>query len=466
MADPKGISFGGNNLGLATVLPDSNPAALVAMEEQRKAQAAALKAKQEAERSKRKQKHSEMLKVDAPDIIWMDKFKDELMAPTVEEIKKMYDEGRHDDADTFALRKGLELQNYSAATHQAAEMIAAEKESIFENSNLTQEGKEAIWKSTMESGVMNEDGSLKDPQQIKEFQQNLHAEGASQHYDIGSNVKRVLDNPGFKQITVTLMDQNKNIEHVSDSHVKVGGHKVSVEALPFVDVDMETGERSIKSAQELIEGGVVDNLMNDPYMARIVDDEVSKRNPNILSQDMEMARADVIRGILSGYKGGGKFEKSDMTKYLTKRAVTNVSVGDQKDADFENSADKWMQDLQSGDEKTMENAMQYLSGHAWVDGRTVVSAKMMSPHIIELTVKNEKGSTKLIESKNEFGYDDAKSRTIKGDIDHILVDVRNKSERDMLLNQYSEVFNKVKRHYKGLSFDIEEGDAFDITNFE
>ena len=55
MADPKGISFGGNNLGLATVLPDSNPAALVAMEEQRKAQAAALKAKQEAERSKRKQ---------------------------------------------------------------------------------------------------------------------------------------------------------------------------------------------------------------------------------------------------------------------------------------------------------------------------------------------------------------------------------------------------------------------------
>ena len=474
MADPKGLYYGQGNAGLATVLPDSNPAAMAqAVEAQKMKKAALAQKKQEAIDKRREGINKQLSNVDNPGFYFHDKFQDDFKV-VMKEVTDLMDAGDMDAAERATVMGVQRLNGFTTAANQKDEDISGARKAILDNDMLTEEGKEQAI-NELSSQMTDEEGATLHPSKMGDLGVDWTKEGYGKFINESAAIKQALDDVDMQQITETFLESSDNVKNLGNGVMKIEGEEVSTSLALFLKYDKESGEILVKDDQDLVDDGIVDRLMTDPALRRIVDDRVKENNPNIEAKGIDIARAGELRKILESQKGGSKISVKDKSTFRMKPKgdTINIDRGGGKEEKFSASSDKWFRDLSSGQPADMLRAAKYLEGSKDVDGRTIVGARVTKDGFIQFKLKDTKSTTKEIKSEtgekiqNE-SYDKSKPegpdnpkyiseiaserRNVSGATNWgTPIDPNTSTFKEALLNRYSNAFSDYnqERHYLG-----------------
>ncbi len=476
MADPKGLYYGQGNAGLATVLPDSNPAAMAqAIEDQKMKKAAFSQQKQEAANKRKAEAMKLFGDVNQPTAIYQPQFQKK-MSEGMEEVLTAYKNGDPDLAEEIITRKVLEMNGFSKAANEKGVEMSGVKETISKNPALTEEGKQYALKQSLDS-IMDENGQPIDPSEVQIKNVDIYAPGYGKYLDENYAVTEAFKDADFAEETKTFTESSDKVTLLSNGVMMIKGKKTTAKHAPFFKTSAD-GEITLKTNEELVDGGYVGRLMQNPELQRIIDDRVLGDGQEYeTEQELNLARAQELRKTFQAQAGASEISITDENKVMQQRvaAKTVINNSGSKEEILDNMSNQWVEELLSGDNAKMLNAIGYLRNREW-DGKLVSKATLLDGQgarkVIRLTLRDTKGSTVDApsgenERENNPNYDSSdpegmkaagipqyirvaktKRSLEKGNESTVDLDITDETNLNALKAKYGEIFKSTGVNYK------------------
>lgn len=311
MGDSLALYYGPREQGLATVLPAAKPAfglmvqiAGSGLARKRKAVSDALK---------------DLKAGDA----WRPFMREyqKRFEKTLADLQTMIANGDDAGAAIMARMAAADLKLYAEASKQVGESF----NKLLDQARKTDFVRDDAYEQWVMSQLYDDKGQLKDPRDIDIDQFSLdhiaQIPGASDLFDAPKVLRKAADELMPQSDFYMETDlQGKGMMQGQSRFQKV---KVSGKLRPYEEYDPATGKVVLKSPDQLIEDGVVDLLMQNPYARRIIEDEAGKRYEG---EPLHQALAKATYDLLSEYQlsdGTVKVQKQD----ILRTPATRVSVG-------------------------------------------------------------------------------------------------------------------------------------------
>ena len=368
MADSKGIYFGGQNTGLATILPRESRGD--ALDYALKYGEAQQRRKLQEDRFKLKQQQDTIKNLKQPES-WR------MYTPVV---KGMFDElvnkvkgGNYDP---------LELQmdvNKAASLAQSSMQLKSEQESA---AQAYKQDKKVVNGMEYYLSKYHSDPSLQSLEKIQEEGLDpyafLNEAGGSQFVNTSEAFTDVI-NGSFKDfVRRKNEDGDARRKYIGRGVQQLSQDVFESEFRNFAKVNPVTGEIEVKEVDQLIKDGVLNVFLGDPYTKRVLEDRALELAGEEPVSDQHYGQA--LKEQLAP-RSAGKYNKG--TKISTAREAVDFAAA--READSKKAAGDWLVRVKQGDLTAWEELTRTKDGKGTITG----VQKMGDAGTVRLIIKEE-----------------------------------------------------------------------------
>ena len=326
MADPKGVYFGPNNTGFATILPDSDkPTVLdyaIKLEGQ-KARDNQLRQKQ-AQDGLKDIKNFESWRYYTPAI-------NQRYTDLINDIKK----GGIDPVDLKM--RANELANLSNTSMQLQGEFKAAQGQYKSDKKVS--GAEEWYINKYHSNPTTDHLNNLSTQGVDPYK-FLDEQGGSQYINSTEAFQDVI-NTSFKDFVKRKDETDPSRKYIGRGLQQVTQEQFESEFRSFAQIDPKTGNIAVKDIDQLIDDGVLSVFLEDPYTKRIIEDAAAAKSGDGPVDDN--VRAEVLRDMLAPRTGG---KTSNTKSFSTARENFDVNAGANRRAD---QGANWLKDARRSD---------------------------------------------------------------------------------------------------------------------
>lgn len=356
--DARGISFGGGNRGLATIVPFKNENffdhANKGLSLNRSLR---LRERQRAQQGLRDIKNFDAWKYYSPEL-------QSQWNQLLEDTKK--------GIDPIEMKKrALELGQLSKSSLQMEDEYKGALSSYKQNKAINENAAEWFLDKYHSSPTID---NLKDRQtEAVNHMGFLDEEGGSKYVNKTEAFKTVVEG-AFKDFVKEKFQSDAVRERIGLGLFQLNQEQLDAEFKRFSRFNRDTKQIEVKDPELLIQEGVLDVFMDDPFTQRIIEDEasaISNGNPT------DEIRAQVLRGYLVPMSTGSV---TDRTNVKTVREA--VDFKSRREGQSSQTAQDWLERARGGDEE----AWNHIQG-AKIGNGTVMNVQKVAPDVIRLNMR-------------------------------------------------------------------------------
>lgn len=172
----------------------------------------------------------------------------------------------------------------------------------------------------------------------------LDEEGGSQFINRSEAFSDVV-NTTFKDFLKEKFQSPAFRKRIGMGLFQLDQQQLETEVKKFAEYDKETGTIRVKNPEALIEEGVLDVFLQDPYTERIIEDEAIARTEGNPTDDV---RSQILSEMLEPYSTGTVTDKTNIK--TAREAVDFQGIRGRREQD---SALRWLEDVRSGDPEAL-----------------------------------------------------------------------------------------------------------------